>query len=38
VRAEVGDDFRVADFHDAVLHSAGLPLPLVEQQVRGRML
>ena len=38
VRAELGDDFRVADFHDAVLHAAGLPLPLVEQQVRERML
>lgn len=38
IRAELGDDFRVADFHDAVLRAAGLPLPLVERQVRGRLL
>ena len=38
IRAELGDDFRVADFHGAVLHAAGLPLPLVERQVRGRLL
>ncbi|WP_457101247.1 DUF885 domain-containing protein [Microbacterium sp. P5_E9] len=38
IRAELGEDFRVADFHGAVLDAAGLPLPLVERQVRGRML
>jgi uncharacterized protein (DUF885 family) len=32
-----GDDFRIADFHDAVLRAAGLPLPLVADYVRTEL-
>jgi uncharacterized protein (DUF885 family) len=32
-----GDAFRIADFHDAVLRAAGLPLPLVADYVRTEL-
>jgi len=37
LRAEKGDDFRIADFHDAVLRAAGLPLPIVADYVRSEL-
>lgn len=37
LRATKGDDFRIADFHDAVLRAAGLPLPIVADYVRSEL-
>lgn len=37
VRAERGARFDIADFHDAVLRAAGLPLRLVAEYVRGEL-
>jgi len=33
--SELGDAFRLADFHDAVLGSGGVPLEILELQVEG---
>ncbi|USQ81272.1 DUF885 domain-containing protein [Ornithinimicrobium faecis] len=38
LRAALGESFRVSDFHDAVFRSAGLPLPLVAENVRAELL
>jgi len=32
-RSTLGDDFDIRDFHDAVIGSGSLPLPLLERQV-----
>ena len=32
-RSELGDDFDIRDFHDAVIGTGSLPLPLLERQV-----
>jgi uncharacterized protein (DUF885 family) len=32
---QLGDKFRIKDFHDVILGQGGMPLPLLEQQVRG---
>ncbi|WP_432838178.1 DUF885 domain-containing protein [Dactylosporangium sp. CA-092794] len=37
LRAVHGDNFRIADFHDAVLRAAGLPLPMVADYVRTEL-
>lgn len=34
-RAELGDDFDIAGFHDAILSQGGLPLGVLEEQVRN---
>lgn len=37
LRADIGERFDVADFHDAVLRAAGLPLPVVADLVRREL-
>ena len=34
-RSELGDDFDIAQFHDTILSQGGLPLSVLEEQVRG---
>ncbi|MBA4800771.1 MAG: DUF885 domain-containing protein [Euryhalocaulis sp.] len=34
-RNELGDDFDIAQFHDTILSQGGLPLSVLEEQVRG---
>ena len=34
-RSELGDDFDIARFHDTILSQGGLPLSVLEEQVRG---
>lgn len=38
IRTTLGDAFTISDFHDAVFRSAGLPLPLVAENVRAELL
>lgn len=38
LRADLGEDFTVIAFHDAVMRSGGLPLPLVARAVRAELL
>ncbi|HCI87989.1 MAG TPA: hypothetical protein DHV53_05000, partial [Gammaproteobacteria bacterium] len=32
-RAQLGDDFDIRDFHDAVLGGGGLPLAILERRI-----